>query len=248
MTDSRDMVIVEPKSKTKFTHSEAMEYYNEASRLLEKYRPVKPSSNELPFTNVDVLESTAPMSVVVIVPTFLYWLMVPYMLTEDFSSSVSTVSTVNIVTVGIVVNTLSVFTAVGMGILSWDGNPKKKIRSFLSRIFLTRKAKKKIELYRKRISDYETSVKLFEIYIQNTRKILDDSGVMKVLDESSGGNVHYYITEDGYMKSEVKGFKTPVIDSKESLDSSQKISGMTRELVQSILVKRTDSNIAKVEL
>lgn len=245
MTDSRGMVIIEPKSKTKFTHSEAMEYYNEASRLLEKYRPVKPSSNELPFINADVLQSTAPLSGIVIVPACLYWFMAPYMLTGDFSSSVSTA---NIVTAGIILNTLPVFTAVGMGILSWNGNPKKKIRSFLSEIFLTRKAKKKIELYRKRISDYENSVKLFEIYVQNTRKILDDSGVMKALDESSGGNVHYYITEDGYTKTEVKGFKTPVIDSKESLDSSQKISGMARELVQSISVKRTESNVVKVKL
>lgn len=244
MGDPKEMDVIEPKNDTKFTHSEAMEYYNEASRLLEKYRPEKPARDALPFTTVDAFQNFISSSSVIFVPTLIYWFISPIILTDfpdDFSY-------IGVISTGVILNSLLASTIVGLGILSWNGNPKKKIRSFLSNIFLTKKAKKKIAKYLKDRSDYENSVKLFEIYVQNTRKILNESGVMKALDESSGGNVHYYVTDDGHMRSEVKGVKNPVTDSKKSLNSSQKIVGMTKELVQSISVKQSDSNVAKVKL
>lgn len=240
MGDPKEMDVIEPKNDTKFTHSEAMEYYNEASRLLEKYRPEKPTWDALPFTTVNALNTFLSAGAIIVIPATIYWSLLSELL-KFYPVS-------GLIGLGVILNALLASSVVGFGILSWNGNPKKKIRSFLSKVFLTQKAKKKIAKYLKDRSDYENSVKLFEIYVQNTRKILNESGVMKALDESSGGNVYYYVTDDGHMWAEVKGVKTPVIDSKESLDSSQKISGMTRELVQSISVKRTDSNIAKVEL
>lgn len=244
MVKHQDMVIVEPKHNTNFNHSEAMEYYNEASRLLEKYRPVKPSEVELPFlANQTVFHviSSATMALTG-VPTLIYWIISPTLFPH-----ISHEAGVQLMCAGLTFSALSVVGAIGLGILSWNGNPKKRIRSFLSNIFLTKKAKKKIETYLKERSDYKNSVKIFEIYVQNTRQILNDSGVMKALDESSGGSVHYYVTDSGHMRSEVKGVKKPVIDSENSLNSSQKIEGMAKELVQSVSIKQTKPSISKVE-
>lgn len=243
MTNPKGMVIEEPKHGTNYTHTEAMEYYNEASRLIEKYRPVKPSALELPFLSRSQLNDThAIIMASTMVPSLIYWLIVP-----ESAHLIPHESLMWINAIGILFSASFIGGNIGLGILSWDGNPKKRIRSLLSSIFLAKKAKKKIEAYRKNRSDYQNSVKMFELYVQKIREVLNDSGVMKALDESSGGTVHYYIADDGIMHSKVRGVETPDTGSKNSLNSSQKIAGMAKELVQSVSTTSVESNIVKVE-